>query len=142
MAFPGGHLDPTDPDLRAAAARETWEEVGLSLDGAEYLGPLDEQGAMARGKHLDMLVAPHVFIMEGDPPLTLNYEVADTVWAPLTPMLLGELHHWRTMEITGSDTVFNGYLVDDAYFVWGLTYRMMKSFFSVIEPAWTPPNER
>ncbi len=142
MAFPGGHLDPVDANLRAAAERETLEEVGLSLDGADYLGSLDETSAMARGRNIDLIIGPHVFVIDDDPVLAPNYEVAETVWAPLTPMLLGELHHWQTMDFTGTDTIYNGYLVQDQYFVWGLTYRMMKSFFAAIEPDWQPPPER
>ncbi len=46
MAFPGGHREPRDPDLRSAAERETLEEIGLDLERAEYLGPLDHQRAM------------------------------------------------------------------------------------------------
>ena len=32
MAFPGGHQDDSDSSLKAAAERETMEEVGLDLD--------------------------------------------------------------------------------------------------------------
>ena len=42
MAFPGGRVDDTDLGPRAAAERETLEEVGLSLAGAELLGQLDD----------------------------------------------------------------------------------------------------
>ena len=34
MAFPGGHREPQDPNLMAAAMRETQEEIGLSLANA------------------------------------------------------------------------------------------------------------
>ena len=44
MAFPGGHLDPVDQNLKAAAMRETMEEIDVSLAGAHYLGPVDQQG--------------------------------------------------------------------------------------------------
>jgi 8-oxo-dGTP pyrophosphatase MutT (NUDIX family) len=45
VAFPGGHEEPGDRDLRHTALRETWEEVGVDLDeahGATWLGELDE----------------------------------------------------------------------------------------------------
>ncbi|MDH3642871.1 MAG: CoA pyrophosphatase, partial [Gammaproteobacteria bacterium] len=90
MAFPGGHLDPEDEDLRAAAVRETWEEVGLDLSGADYLGAVDQQRAMPRGRALNMLIAPHVFQITGDPEFTINYEVAEVVWTRLAPLLSGE----------------------------------------------------
>src|SRR5262245_23913673 len=43
MAFPGGRVDPGDARPRDAAERETLEEVGLSLRGAELIGRLDDK---------------------------------------------------------------------------------------------------
>ena len=65
MAFPGGHKDPVDDSLQDAAMRETLEETGLSLIGSDYLGALAHQQAQPRGRVLDMLIAPHVFQIEG-----------------------------------------------------------------------------
>jgi 8-oxo-dGTP pyrophosphatase MutT (NUDIX family) len=141
MAFPGGHLDPEDDDLRAAAVRETWEEVGLDLTGAKYLGAVDQQRAMPRGRRLNMLIAPHVFEIDGDPAFDTNYEVAEVVWSPLAPLLSGERHDTETKPMAGKPTVFNGYRLERGHFVWGLTYRMLKSFFSVVDPHWEPPPE-
>ncbi|MGH7644285.1 MAG: NUDIX hydrolase, partial [Gemmatimonadales bacterium] len=42
IALPGGRRDPQDPDLLATALRETLEETGLDLAGAERLGTLDD----------------------------------------------------------------------------------------------------
>ena len=42
MAFPGGRMEAGDDSTRTTAARETLEEVGVSLHGAEYLGHVDE----------------------------------------------------------------------------------------------------
>jgi 8-oxo-dGTP pyrophosphatase MutT (NUDIX family) len=141
MAFPGGHLDPEDVDLRAAAVRETWEEVGLDLSGAEYLGAVDQERAMPRGRQLNMLIAPHVFEVSGDPTFTINYEVAEVVWTELAPLASGERHDTETKAMAGKPTVFNGYRLERGHFVWGLTYRMLKSFFSVVDPHWEPPAE-
>ena len=38
---PGGHVDPTDPDVLAAARREVAEEVGLGDEDVEFGGLLD-----------------------------------------------------------------------------------------------------
>jgi len=43
--------------------------------------------------------------------------------------------------VAGAATVFNGYRLERGHFVWGLTYRMLKSLFSVLDPQWVPPPE-
>jgi 8-oxo-dGTP pyrophosphatase MutT (NUDIX family) len=141
MAFPGGHLDPVDTDLRAAAMRETLEEIGLDLGRADYLGPIDHQRAAPRGRNLDMLIAPHVFELHGEPSFQMNYEVDEVVWAPLAPLIRGDCHDTETKPMAGRPTIFNGYRLEGGHFVWGLTYRMLKSFFTVLDPAWQGPPE-
>jgi ADP-ribose pyrophosphatase YjhB (NUDIX family) len=142
MAFPGGHKEESDEDLRAASMRETFEEIGLDLSPAEYLGALDQQRAMPRGRTLNMLIAPHVFVMQGDPTFDINYEVAEVVWSDLALLISGEKHTWETYPMAGQPTIFNGYRLEQGHFVWGLTYRMLKSFFSTLSPDWRPPRER
>src|SRR5271170_5775399 len=41
VAFPGGRFDRRDPDLLAAALRETHEEVGIPPDRVEVLGSFE-----------------------------------------------------------------------------------------------------
>src|SRR5262249_57100994 len=86
MAFPGGRVDPGDADARAAAERETREELGLSLEGAESLGRLDDLHAGVR------LVAPlvlsaFVYRLDRRVPLTPNHEGAEALWVPVTALL-------------------------------------------------------
>ena len=141
MAFPGGHRESADADLKAAAIRETREEIGLDLTDSEYLGALDHHYAAPRGPRMDMLIAPHVFVLEGERPLSLNYEVAEVVWAPLDALVANGLHDTETLPIAGTPTVFNGYRLTGGHFVWGLTYRMLKDFFLTLNPDWPPPAE-
>lgn len=42
VAFPGGRRDPEDQDLIRTALRETHEEVGVTPDLVEVIGPLSE----------------------------------------------------------------------------------------------------
>lgn len=142
MAFPGGHLDPEDADLRAAAERETLEEIGLDLSSAQYLGALDHQRAQPRGRTIDMLIAPHVFAIDGDPPCTPNHEVKEVVWASLDELASNQRHDTETRPMAGRPTLFNGYRLARGHFVWGLTYRMLKDFFLTLDPEWPAPPER
>ena len=141
MAFPGGHRETSDDGLRGAAMRETAEEIGLDLATAKYLGALDHERAQPRGRVLDMLIAPHVFEITGDPEFSPNYEVAEVVWAPLNVLASNTLHSTETMPMAGRPTIFNGYRLERGHFVWGLTYRILKSFFATVDPSWHPPQE-
>jgi 8-oxo-dGTP pyrophosphatase MutT (NUDIX family) len=141
MAFPGGHRDPGDTSLKAAAIRETFEEIGLDLAPASFLGALDQQRAMPRGRRLDMLIAPFVFELSGDPAFAPNREVAEVVWAPLAPLATNHLHDTEQRPLAGTPTTFNGYRLRGGHFVWGLTYRMLKTFFTTLDPAWQGPPE-
>ena len=142
MAFPGGHREATDASLRAAAQRETLEEIGLDLNLGEYLGALDHQRAMPRGRALNMLIAPHVFAFDGDPTFLPNFEVQEVLWTPLGRLASNRCHDTETRPIAGRPTLFNGYRLERGHFVWGLTYRMLKSFFSTLDPDWVAPPER
>lgn len=141
MAFPGGHREPDDPDLRTAAARETHEEIGVDLTRAVWLGQLDHQHAAPRGRSFNMIISPHVFELTESVEFRPNYEVAEVVWAPLAPLMRGVLHTAERLPVGGQHTWFNGYRLSGGHFVWGLTYRMLKSFFGVLDPHWTPPPE-
>lgn len=142
MAFPGGHREDEDLDLKHAAIRETQEEIGLDLTGSEYLGPLDQQRAMPRGRPLNMLIAPHVFRLRGEAICSPNHEVDEVVWTQLAPLIMNERHDWETRPMAGRPTIFNGYRLERGHFVWGLTYRMLKTFFTVLNPDWEEPPER
>lgn len=133
MAFPGGRRDPGDDHLLATAMRETREELGLDLDLAEHLGHVDDLQAVARGRTLDLVIRPQVFIWTGDvPKLTPNYEVADTLWAPIGPMIAGEIDTVRPWT-EGTQTYRLPAYDVGGRIVWGLTYRMLRTLFTVVE---------
>lgn len=133
MAFPGGRRDPGDPSLLHTAIRETREEVGLDLnEHGELIGRLALLPAMARGKRVGLTIAPFVFALVRDVPLALNYEVHETLWAPLTPMARGEWSTTYPYDFEGERWQMPAFDVEGRI-VWGLTHRMLQTLLDEIE---------
>jgi len=136
MAFPGGRVEPVDEDTRAAAERETLEEVGVSLVGAEYLGPLGDLQGNPKFRQHRLVVTAHVYHAPDPGPLTLEErEVADALWVPLRWMLDADRHvGYRSQH--AADVEFPGIEVgssDRSQVVWGLTYRFVDIFMGAID---------
>ena len=129
MAFPGGRTEPTDTDTAATAERETREEIGLDLAGADRLGRIDDlEGGRATNRRI--IVSAHVYWLgDDDPTLTPNYEVADTIWVPASRLLdphSYEDYRWPPVP----DQVFPSVRVGDGgKVIWGLTFRMLEDLF-------------
>jgi 8-oxo-dGTP pyrophosphatase MutT (NUDIX family) len=135
MAFPGGRLEAGDATPRAAAERETLEEVGLCLKGAEYIGLLGElQGHRRFGQH-SLVVSAHVFFAEQPCRVTLeSSEVRSSIWFPVRKILEEDRHvAYQTAEAENQD--FPGILVGEPgrHVVWGLTYRFLELFMEAID---------
>ena len=147
MAFPGGHIESSDASLLAAAVRETCEEIGLDLaTTASHIGTLDHQQAQPRGRPLNMLIAPYVFRLRDEADAAAhatqfrpNHEVAEVVWTPLEPIAQGDNHTEEDRIVNGAPVRFSGYRINGGHFVWGLTYRVMQSFFEALDPNWQAP---
>jgi 8-oxo-dGTP pyrophosphatase MutT (NUDIX family) len=141
MAFPGGHVDAEDASFLHAAVRETREEIGIDLTGCgEHIGTLEPQRPLLRAPGRgNLVVAPFVFRLREPVACAPNIEVAEVVWAPLTPILRAQNHVEEARLIEGAQRAMSGYQIGDAHLVWGLTYRMLHSLFAVIDPDWTEP---
>ncbi len=135
MAFPGGHKDPEDPSIRHTAERETWEEIGLDLSShARHLGELDQIRVRPRGRNIDMVVTPVLYVLEHEPAmLNPNHEVADILWGSLDAMYSGSSRTEEIFHVGGQSQTFPGYSVGEQV-VWGLTMRMLEQFFTMLNP--------
>ncbi len=142
MAFPGGHSEPEDQNLRRTAEREVLEEIGLDLVAhGRFFGEIDAVRANPRGRNLDLVVTPFVYLLE-EPGVkfTPNYEVAEILWGSLNDMHSGKSLTTGGFEIQGEHHRYPGYKVG-GQIVWGLTYRMLDQFFGMMDPNWDPDEE-
>jgi 8-oxo-dGTP pyrophosphatase MutT (NUDIX family) len=124
MAFPGGRMEPLDDSTRAAAARETWEEVGLSLEPARYLGQLDDLESPAVIRRRRLVISAHVWLLDHDPPLKPNVEVAELHWLAGRRLVEGEGrgrfdYSWKGKEMDLPIVHLDG--TD----IWGITLRIV-----------------
>lgn len=136
MAFPGGRQDPADPDSVATAIREVREEVGLDLaTHGRLLGTLDDVEARWRARRIDLVIVPHVFVLEREVTLSPDPAEVDSVhWAPLGPMLRGETRTSHRYRHEGQELQFPAWQVGE-HVVWGLTHRMLDSLFALLGDA-------
>ena len=132
IGFPGGRREPGDPDLAATAVRETIEETGLDLAGdAEWLGALDEVKALARGRPVDLVIAPFVFRLRRRLDGAPSHEVVSLHWLPLERLVAPGTR--STLQYQHEETVLElPCLRIDGLVIWGLTHRMFESLVSVV----------
>jgi len=133
MALPGGRVDADDPSIRAAAIRETREEVGLRLDRAPYLGALGTMPVSAAGQPTGMSLSSFVFHL-GDmlERFTLSEEVAEAFWVPLRH-LLDPRHATRRPTLRDGVPLDRPAVVYQGHYIWGLTYRVLTVFFEQMQ---------
>jgi 8-oxo-dGTP pyrophosphatase MutT (NUDIX family) len=133
MAFPGGRMERDDDSTRQAAQRETFEEVGVDLTNAEYLGQLDDIVGNP-SSHPTLVVAAHAFYLVEQQSFEIDAnEVQAAFWFPLADML----ERSRSVEYKIPDHPemrFPGILVGipNRHVVWGMTYRFLDDLLRVL----------
>jgi 8-oxo-dGTP pyrophosphatase MutT (NUDIX family) len=133
MGFPGGRAEPGDGSLEATAVRETLEETGLDLARSGVrLGALDEVKALARGRPVDLAIAPFVFRLREPLDGSPSHEVVSLHWLPLERLLAPDTR--STMQYPHEETLLElPCLRIEGLVIWGLTYRMFDNLRLVLE---------
>jgi len=120
ISFPGGSVEPGDVDAKAAALRESWEEVGLNPTQARVLGRLPDY---VTGTGFD--IAPFAAWLPADVRLTADVrEVARIFTLPL-PYALDKANY-RRQPITVSNRGYMFYVIEyNGNYIWGATAAML-----------------
>ena len=133
IAFPGGHEEQSDTDLLQTVIRETEEEVGIMLSPSDCISELPYEKPYTSDQRIDLVVFPHVFLLTHEPILNLNHEVSEVIWVSLELLSSDVLLTHETVHFKAKEYHLPGFRLNNKHFVWGLTFRVMQRFFSIID---------
>jgi len=133
MAFPGGHVDPSDADSIDTARRETHEELGIPLPRGAFVGRLDDVHPVTR-RSPSIVVSSHVAWIEEEPEISPNYEIQYHLWVPLSTLHDPGARSELRLQDQGLERVFPSILYEGDT-IWGLTHRVVENFLEVIGRA-------
>jgi 8-oxo-dGTP pyrophosphatase MutT (NUDIX family) len=127
IAFPGGRIEPHDPDPESAALRETEEEVGLPRDRVTLIGRLD---LYLTGTGFE--ITPVVGLVRPPFPLAIDpFEVAEAFEVPLSYILDPRNHQRVERQSGGSRRVFY-VLPYQGRNIWGATAGILVNLAEVL----------
>ncbi len=123
IAFPGGKVDASDADPRAAALREAEEEIGLPRDQVETLGALPAHETVT-----SFTVTPFIGLIPSDFRATPEPgEVEEVFEVPLD--FLADPQNMRVHGRIWKGQMRHYYAVPyGPYYIWGATARMVHGF--------------
>jgi len=123
ISFPGGRMERHDPDVRATALRETYEEVGIHPDRVEVIGYLESMPTIT-----GFAVTPIVGLVPGDTELAIDRtEVEYAFEVPLDWLL--DMRNDRVVDREMHGRVFQ--MVEfhfEGQRIWGATAMMLVRF--------------
>jgi 8-oxo-dGTP pyrophosphatase MutT (NUDIX family) len=127
ISFPGGRLEPEDPDAIAAALREATEEIGLAREHVDVVGRIDTYQTRTGYE-----ITPVVGFVSA--PFTLLIDPAEVVEAFEVPLafLVDPANHLREQRsFKGATREFWAIPYQD-YYIWGATAGMLVNLSEIL----------
>jgi 8-oxo-dGTP pyrophosphatase MutT (NUDIX family) len=128
IAFPGGRLEPDDPDIASAALREAQEEIGLDPGRVRVFGYLPDHVVISGFRVTPVLgiVAPP-FSLELNPA-----EVASVFEVPVNHVL-DSANHQARMRRVGNEELLLYDIPWQGQNIWGATAGMLLTFVHMLK---------
>jgi 8-oxo-dGTP pyrophosphatase MutT (NUDIX family) len=130
ISFPGGRLEPSDPDVASAALREAQEEVGLDPSRVQVFGYLPDHIVISGFR-----VTPVLSLVT--PPFTLALnpaEVAGVFEVPVSHVFDANNHQARLRRV-GDEELMLYDIPWQGQNIWGATAGMLLTFMRMVEEA-------
>ena len=125
VAFPGGKQEEGE-DLLTTALRETHEELGISPDDVEIIGPLDDIVTIS-----DFRVTPYFGRIPHPYDYVLSEDEIESVFATPLSALMDDGNLVKNI-ITHEGNQYATYYFDwDGYTIWGATGRIVVQFLKL-----------
>ena len=128
ISFPGGVRHESDPDLKATALRETWEEIGLDPEVVEVLGALPT-AATITGYSITPFVGliPYPYHFQPSP-----LEVKRLLLLPLEGFYPAELWSSSVYHYKGRTTRVCSWSLNREL-IWGATARILLNLLALLD---------
>lgn len=149
ISFPGGRVDPTDDSTKAAAIRETSEELGISEELIEIIGELSlfittssfviypfvaklhvgdiNELNINKDEVEKVFTVPLSWLLTHEPYMHLiSFQPVPSADFPFDKIMNGVQYEWRTRLL---EEWFFEY---EEYTIWGMTARILKHFVHLL----------
>ena len=128
ISFPGGRLEPTDPDVASAALREAQEEIGLDPVHVRVFGYLPDHIVISGFR-----VTPVLALVT--PPFSLDLNPAEVAGVFEVPVshVFDTRNHLARMRRVGDEELLLYDIPWEGQNIWGATAGMLLTFKRMVE---------
>lgn len=130
VGFPGGKMEPSDPDILFTALREAEEEIGINASKVEVLGRLTDLYIPTS----NFLVSPVIGFMTEKPNFVPEQrEVARIIATEVISLFHPEVRKQTQLAVGGGMYVDTPYFAVEEEVVWGATAMILSELIHVLD---------